>query len=196
MILTILTARLEGVDLEMAKPIIVLSGKVGVGKSTVAARLCDDLGAIHAQTSSMILALRPGTQMTRVGLQREGNDLDRATDYGWISEELHRIANAHPGRAIIVDAVRVPCQVGKIRALMPSVFHIHLRAERREILARFANRQRAIDGQIDYETLEADPSEQWDGDLAAVSDFTISTDNLTPAAISRIIVDFANRGKV
>lgn len=172
-------------------PIVVLSGKTGVGKTTVAEQLATRLPAILARTSAMILRLRPNTAKTRSGLQEGGNSLDIETDFSWIAREALQLANENTGTAIVVDAVRIPRQVSHIRAAIARpVVHVHLTASRAEIIARFTSRNRSIDDGLDYEAIEADISEKWDVELAATSDLVLNTDRDMPVSTASAIIAF------
>ncbi|MBY5412103.1 hypothetical protein HFO98_27350 [Rhizobium leguminosarum] len=176
------------------EPIVVLSGRAGVGKTSVAAELVARMPALHAQTSAMILKIRPNSIRTRIGLQEAGNSLDVETDFSWIARETLDVIRENPHHPIIVDAVRVPRQVSKIRTAIPThVIHIHLTASRPKIIARFMARKRIIDDGLAYETIEVDDSEKWNTELAAISDLVVDTDYRSPSETAATVIDFTKR---
>src|SRR5437868_6860204 len=103
----------------MTKRVILLSGPVGAGKSTLARALVDDYGAKIVKTRELILELEPGTPEERVALQDAGQRLDQRTKGKWVADALRRMqsdwfTDAAP-ELVLIDSVRVQAQVDSLR---------------------------------------------------------------------------------
>ncbi len=165
----------------MARQIIVLSGRVGVGKSTLAAALVARFGVTHFRTHQFIEA-RTGTALERSALQKAGESLDAATDGAWVAQELTRPVTALPRDArVVVDAARIATQVEAIRrAFGQRVVHVHLTAPVSELALRYASRSGAIGELPTYEAVHADRTEADVDSLASRADIVIDTSRSTP----------------
>lgn len=164
--------------------IIVLSGHVCAGKSTVAALLKERFGAVHVRTSDCIMVKRPNTPRERKALQKAGEALDKATGGAWVldafREFLYGVGERRPF-LIVVDSARIPGQVEAIRRGYGSrVIHIHLEASRETLAARYENRHASSIAELDsYAQVLANKTEKGVGDLAADADVVISTERCT-----------------
>src|SRR3989442_15664111 len=94
----------------MANSIIVLSGRVSVGKTKLAKQLEKRFGARRVSTRLLLedrLRQRPPAAPTRDELQRLGDQLDRRTDFRWLSEAVAQLAaELQPDAILVVDSVR------------------------------------------------------------------------------------------
>jgi adenylosuccinate synthase len=114
--------------------IVVLSGPVSSGKSTLAERLADRYGAVHLRTRELMAAHAhargDALPMDRAALQRYGERLDVQTKGRWVVDGLAPTIN-RLGRSglFIIDAIRIPAQLEALRdAFGRDVVHVHLRA--------------------------------------------------------------------
>lgn len=159
----------------MARQIILLSGAIASGKSTLAADLERKYGVQLVRTRDLIQR-RASCGATRLALQRAGNRLDRETGGEWVASELLRIVGRAPENTILlVDSIRVLSQVGAIRkAFAPRVVHIHLTAPSAELARRYVARARPGDPN-DYATARRDKTEREVERIAADADVVIDT---------------------
>lgn len=168
----------------MVKPrIVALSGPVGAGKSTLAANLAAQYGAIHVRTRDL-MALRgartgvaPPTD--RAGLQAHGDQLDVETGGTWVAEELAERVEEGADGFHIIDGVRIADQVeGLRRAFGRDVIHLHLDAPRDELSARY-ERRRVEGSQIEelesYDQVALNATEANVSALAADADVAINS---------------------
>lgn len=160
----------------MARQIILLSGPIASGKSTLADDLERRFDVHRVKTRELIRRRFPRVGDTRLALQRAGNRLDRETEGRWVSEELEEIVRRLPDdAAVLVDSVRVPAQIAAIRrSFGPYVVHIHLTAPDEELARRYEERKRPGDPP-DYATARREKTERMVGLLEADADVVIDT---------------------
>lgn len=100
----------------MPEQVIILSGKVGSGKTTLAEQLVENFKLILFKTRSFLKERAQGIPAERGALQDFGERLDKRTEGAWVQEDLQAAAEALPATAVIVlDAVRMLGQVEAIR---------------------------------------------------------------------------------
>jgi adenylosuccinate synthase len=126
----------------MPKLIVILSGHVCAGKSTLATKLADEFGFRHVKTWSFIKARGEHLKLERTALQDFGELLDIKTGGAWVRDDLQRIVHSEPADAlIVVDSVRHPGQVEFLRkAYGRRIVHVHLTANIKELECRYAER--------------------------------------------------------
>lgn len=160
--------------------ILVLSGSIRSGKTTLASKLADRYGMAVFKTHVALKALLPPDESEdRTRLQAEGARLDRTTRGRWVQDEFRKwLATRPPKRYVIVDSVRIDGQVLGLReAFGGCVVHLHLTAPPEVLEARFrASSRGGVDRGIPYSTVKADPTELQVESLAAVADAVIDTD--------------------
>ena len=99
----------------MASQIVVLSGPVAAGKSTLATALGERWGVVRLKTQDLLIALT-GAELDRAALQQAGERLDRETGGAWVVEGLTRRLGELPDDArVLVDSVRLVAQVEAIQ---------------------------------------------------------------------------------
>src|SRR5579872_1886651 len=168
--------------------ILLISGAVATGKSTLVQGLHDRFGVEILKTKKIILARFPNARSERRELQGLGDELDRRTHHQWVRDELHRYINERlpEGRLVAVDAVRKTQQVDNIRqAYGPRVFHIHLKASDEELAKRYADRKRSVKLELrSYSSVKSgSETERRINDLEEIADAVIPTDRSDKADV-------------
>ena len=128
----------------MARLVVLLSGSVASGKSTLGNHLVNDFGAELLKTWQLLVEIAPDVDRDRESLQNLGERLDRDTDGRWVAEALGKSASRLPADAIIVvDSVRILPQIDCVRRGFGSaVVHVHLEASNEDLGKRYAGRRR------------------------------------------------------
>jgi len=111
--------------------IVVLSGNVGAGKTTLARLLATRFKAVHVKTHDLLNSLGPDVPQERRALQVYGELLDKRTEGTLVRDGLQRVVRGFPDEPIFVlDSVRIPQQVEAIRSSYGrKVVHVHLTAD-------------------------------------------------------------------
>jgi adenylosuccinate synthase len=161
--------------------IVLLSGPICSGKSTLAEGLIDRYKATLFKTHELIRTLKPKVPNERGALQRAGDTLDRTTEGRWIQEALARLIDGMPGKSVvIIDAVRITSQVDGVREAFPtSVYHVHLTASGEVLARRFASRNSQFADVGSYDLARANRTERNVERLADIADIVVKTDQCT-----------------
>jgi adenylosuccinate synthase len=167
----------------MFKRLILLSGPVGAGKSTLSMALERDLGVYVVKTRKLLLELA-SSEDARSNLQAAGEDLDRKTNGTWVANAIQRAADASEfgdNADVLVDSVRILPQIQSIREKYGArVFHVHLTASSEELARRYEERKKHAKGELEsYDAVRADPTESQVEELGKVADFFIDTERST-----------------
>ncbi len=160
--------------------LILLSGPIASGKTTLATDLSRQVPAEHISTSGLISA-QAGRELDRGQLQRRG--LDTAFQgAAWIIDAMGRTASGSLGeRVVVVDAVRTLEQVREFRRAGAGtwrILHVHLRGEDSVLTAR--HEARGDDGGVPWEVAMRSPAEAAARLLEAEADVVIDTTHVTP----------------
>src|SRR3989441_6747851 len=166
--------------------LIVISGQVSSGKSTLAQGLSKGFGLEVRRTKDWLIR-RTGSEGAtgRKELQRAGDRFDSETAGRWIVEELTTDLPNLAAETVILDSARIKEQIEALReAFGPIVTHIHLTASRGELERRFDAR-RARDGRelATYEAVRENITEQQVDSMKNIADIVIDTERCTAADI-------------
>jgi adenylosuccinate synthase len=174
--------------------LVLLSGPIASGKTTLAQHLGQLLSAEHISTSGLISATGD-RELGRSKLQRLGlsSSLQRAE---WIISAVRQSAHRVPARtAIVVDAVRTLEQVRELRKAAAGtwrVLHVHLCGDAME----FAARHEALGRDRDAAWLQVmnSPTEAAVHELEAEADIVIDTTRSVPTDVAvRVAARIARR---
>src|SRR5437870_176480 len=93
--------------------ILVLSGQICSGKSTLASKLAERFEFEVFKTKKILSKLRDEANPDRLSLQQLGNRLDRSTQGLWVIKEFQKQIFPEPlaDSLHVIDAARIPKQV-------------------------------------------------------------------------------------
>ena len=168
----------------MRQRIILLSGQVCAGKTTLATMLSDRYGAFHIKTRECLRALDPDIPNERSAMQEAGEALDAKTNGAWVRNALHKRLAAlkdDGDQLVVLDAVRILGQITAIReGYGAGVIHIHLEAQRSELAKRYQLRGDANLQELDdYDKVMENETERQVAELRQYADVVISTERCT-----------------
>jgi adenylosuccinate synthase len=169
--------------------IVILSGPICAGKSSLAQKLAIRYGARVIKTRELIKLQLPSVKDERTALQRAGEKLDREDGGAWVGNALARSIESEQSvesRApiVVVDSVRIPGQIGAIRnGFGTAVHHIHLTAEFNELSRRYSSRQGSIDEVATYNAAARNKTEKHVKELADLADIVVNTDRCSEDAV-------------
>lgn len=168
----------------MVSQLILLSGPIAAGKSTLAESLAESFNVQRYKTHELIQRRR-GTSLDRAALQRAGNALDKQTRGKWIAEDLTAVlTQLSQGSRALVDSVRIKSQVEELRrAFGPVVIHVHLTAPEAELARRYRTRRSTMRELKSYREARSDPTEQHVESLCSLADIVIDTSRCTPSDV-------------
>jgi adenylosuccinate synthase len=170
------------------KVILVLSGEICTGKSTLADKLERVFGFRHCKTKEGLLFLAnkklKGKTPERGFLQKYGEQLDTTGDGKWVLEYFQHLYAKDFDRQkfYVIDSARILKQIQHIReAYSYFVFHIHLEASNDSLGKRFYQRGEINDlpeaeQKAKYDKYKQDPTEQQVNTLKDEADLVINTD--------------------
>ena len=161
----------------MARHVLLLSGAISSGKSTLARGLADRFGAVHIRSRQLLLARLPDIHEERADLQTAGASLDAATNGRWVAEDVSAAAVTQSDDVIlVVDAIRIPAQISAFREIFgPRVVHIHLLAPDTALETRYRERKGTTVEFASHADASKDPTEAAVGTLASLADVVIDT---------------------
>ena len=168
--------------------IILLSGPIASGKSTVGKLLADRYGIHILKTQKMLLALRPDIKPERGALHVAGEQLEKQTNGAWVADGLDKMLESVPaGSIVMVDAVRTPAQAAAIRARWGNrVKHLHITASKAELERRYLARRNTIEDPPTYDEAINSAIERLVPQLEALAEVPVKTDNMAPDEVARV----------
>jgi adenylosuccinate synthase len=167
----------------MINRIIILSGPISSGKSTLAEGLAHRFNMTVLKTS-IVLQRRVKNELAsdRKVLQAEGERLDRRNRGRWVLDELTKLIGQNPSiTEIIIDSVRIEEQISAIReAFGPIVIHVHLTAPMNELEQRYyKRRETGKEKDFKYSEVKENRTEKQVESLAKIADIVIDTKRCT-----------------
>lgn len=164
------------------EPIVLLSGPIAAGKSTICAHLVESFGFQLVKTNELLRMLgEDSLEFERIALQEFGEYLDRTTSGDWVRLALLRKIEAREidvrGR-IIVDSVRIREQIQSLRrAFGNRIVHIHLTAPNATLEKRFKHRRkRKFKEAGNFAETQKNPTEIAVRGLSEIADVVVNTD--------------------
>lgn len=172
----------------MIKHIILLSGHISSGKSTLADKLVGFYGGHLFKTNEILkkLDFKKHRLAERRNLQNLGQRLDNKSDGQWVQIKLldfiNNLENINElSEIIVVDSVRIEKQIDWIRKAFGNiVVHIHLTAEKSELSKRYLKRKNKISELKRFDEVLKNRTEKNVAKLSSKADVVISTDRCTP----------------
>jgi adenylosuccinate synthase len=168
----------------MARTIVLLSGRVRSGKSTLAAQLQGLFGADLFSSRELIVSRAPDASENRGAQQTTGSRLDRDEGADWLALPFARWVTGLPANALVVlDAVRTRDQVEAIRrSFTDRIVHLHLQAPYETLADRYADLSKgsASSSGESYERVSSDPTEAGVDELGNYADAVLDTSLCTP----------------
>ena len=191
----------------MDRRIILLSGPVASGKTTLARNLANEFGMKLLRTRDWLISeLENRGRVGRVDLQREGERLDQKTDGTWVLKGLDRdLRSRGSSESVVVDSVRIGKQIDTIRdAYGAAVTHIHMTAPMPVLSERYDKRRQesADPDPMTYEDVRRNNTEYSVDELQDVADVVVDSDRCTQEDVlvrvaSRLgLYDLASSGYV
>lgn len=167
----------------MLNNIIVLSGNVGAGKSTLAVLLVERFQAIRIRTHQLLAALGTDIPQDRRAFQEFGEELDRKTKGTWVRDGLEALLrDQQDGALVVIDSVRIVEQIRAIRSgYGRRVVHVHLTADPSELARRYKVRKgTGLKELSSYAAVIQNKTEAQIDELGKVADVLIRTDRCEP----------------
>lgn len=162
----------------MHHKIVLLSGPVCAGKSTLAKLLAQRYGTIHIRTQDFLRAIDSTVENSRDALQELGEKLDRKTKGAWVRDSLVTSMGTD-GLTVtrVLDAVRIASQVNAIRqSYGRRVIHIHLTAPLEELTKRYRSRTTSAMKELgSYKRVRENLTEAAVEELAEIADIVIDS---------------------
>ncbi|MGJ1312238.1 adenylosuccinate synthetase [Sphingobacterium lactis] len=170
------------------KVILVLTGEIGTGKSTLTEKLESRFGFKSCKTREGLNYFAQkklkGKQPDRDFFQKFGTALDVQGDGKWVLEYFQHLYGSEFGNhnLYVIDSARIINQIKHVReAYSYFVFHIHLEAASRTLEQRFFERgeirEMSQSNQIEkYKGYKADETEKQVPKLREEADLVINTD--------------------
>lgn len=161
----------------MVGRVIVLSGRISTGKTTLASALASRFGCEQVRTKDLIRELLPDTAKRRSAMQAAGDRLDRRDKGAWVATAVSKRVQSLPDTTnVVVDAVRIRGQIDELRrAFGPRVVHVHLKAPPEELERRYGRRSKRRGELRSYRSLSKNRTERDVATLEAIADVVIDT---------------------
>lgn len=187
MVLLIPNRNLSAVEKKM-RLLIVISGPVGVGKTSFGNQLIDHYGVVRVSTRAWMQANRD-VPNDRRALQLAGEGLDRETGGGWVAEAVAEAEASNGDSAVLLlDSARIVGQIDALRKRWgDKVKHMHLHASDTELERRYLARPLELKEFPTYAQVRENATEASVGELCKIADLVLDTDHVGP----RILADTA-----
>jgi len=179
------------------KRLLLMSGPVAVGKSSVAVNLMKHHKFDRISTSKYLteIATKQGIAViNRTVLQEVGDALDEKTDYRWVVDDV-AIATFESNPSIelwLLDSVRKERQVQHFRERFgPQVFHVHLTAPETILRDRYETRRtkgEGYSGNTPYDLAIQHSNEVASRSLIRIADTVIDVVGLTSNEVAQRII--------
>jgi adenylosuccinate synthase len=163
--------------------VLVISGQICSGKSTLATKLAKSFGFEVFKTKGVLARLESEANPDRLSLQEIGERLDRTTSGRWVVKEFQK--EVFPGPLAhtlhIIDAARIPEQLSSLReSFGASIIHVHLVASEKSLFDRYveAYGKGRTRGAIrkEYRIVKANETERDVDRLGIIADLVMNTD--------------------
>lgn len=185
----------------MVETVLLLSGPLAVGKTSVRDRLLAAYGFSNIRSSDYLRALATGNAgaLARLDLQELGDKLDRETEYKWLLDDVAKpLLAANPDvTRWLVDAVRKRRQVEHFRdAFGQAVIHVHLDAADDVLAQRYEARARRSGSYLPgaYAAAIAHDNEKQSRALKQLADLVVRTDvNSQEEVVATVMTALAHR---
>ncbi|MGW8278817.1 adenylosuccinate synthetase [Sphingomonas aurantiaca] len=165
---------------------VVLSGAVGSGKSTVGRAIRAETGGLVLSTRQIILERKP-VDNERLSLQAAGDELDTETDFTWICDAIEQLGDGVEDEVLVVDAVRRSEQVDRLRSRFPNqVRHVHIMVDDAVLEQRHADRVQVLVEPADRADVRRNSTEAGIDGLAAGADIVFDPSRLGAPAIAAV----------
>lgn len=183
----------------MPKLVVLISGQVGAGKTTLSDGLRRQYGATVVKTKEVLkdLAarrLRRELPAERAAMQDFGERMDADTNGEWVLSALNRhIEDGKIGpEVVVVDAVRILPQVKAVRRTYQfAVKHVHLEAPPNALARRYRDRRDTGLKEVPkYSDVERNPTESRVAGLRESADFVVDTEQCTPEDVLVRVVTY------
>lgn len=164
--------------------VLVLSGPVGVGKTSFADALARRFLVRRVSTRQHIIR-RLGTSDDRAALQAAGTLLDQRTDGAWVAEAVDaEVETSSPDEILLVDSARISSQVHHLRSRFGDKFrHVHLTALIGTLRDRYLARSAETKEFATYEELRQSPTEAAVESLSRLADVSLDTTKIMPEGL-------------
>jgi hypothetical protein len=187
-----------GVPVVSIESLVLLSGPIAVGKTSVRQELLAAHGYDQVRSSAYLvdLAGKLGESLARTSLQDLGDRLDRDTDYRWVLDEvaLPAFAATPSKRRWLVDAVRKRRQVGHFRQAFGSlVLHVHLNAPEDVLRERYCARLPSARDATPYDVAARHENEVASRDLIFIADLVLDASIANPQELAQKIAMSADQ---
>jgi len=157
--------------------LVVISGPIGVGKTTFGDALVKLFGARRVSTRQWLLD-NTGCTNDRASLQAAGESQDDQTKGAWVVRVVEDATASGQDKLLVLDAARIEGQVQALRDRYGiDVFHVHLNADQAELEHRYATRKSELKEYSSYGEARRHGTEAQVGTLAAIADVVLEADH-------------------